>query len=188
VDVTSHGREAVFDDVDLSRTVGWFVSAFPFLLELPEGPARALAAVRDRRKETPQHGFHYGLLRYLSERDEVSAPLRAIPASELIFNYLGQFDQLVAESPLFRLLDESRGNIHHPKGVRRYLLLVNGLVLGGRLTLNLTYSENLYRRATIEGLARSILDALRALAACGSSPEAPLLREPIETFITVGES
>src|SRR5207249_2280145 len=33
VDLEGHGREDVFDDVDLSRTVGWFTTLFPVVLE-----------------------------------------------------------------------------------------------------------------------------------------------------------
>src|SRR5262249_57443943 len=29
IDVEGHGREEVFSDIDLSRTVGWFTSLFP---------------------------------------------------------------------------------------------------------------------------------------------------------------
>ena len=33
VDVEGHGREQIFEDVDLSRTVGWFTSLFPVRLD-----------------------------------------------------------------------------------------------------------------------------------------------------------
>ncbi|HET9316956.1 MAG TPA: acyltransferase domain-containing protein, partial [Vicinamibacteria bacterium] len=33
VDIEGHGREPVFDDVDVSRTVGWFTAPFPLVLE-----------------------------------------------------------------------------------------------------------------------------------------------------------
>jgi hypothetical protein len=36
MDVEGHGREEIFDDVDLSRTVGWFTTIFPVLLNLGE--------------------------------------------------------------------------------------------------------------------------------------------------------
>jgi non-ribosomal peptide synthase protein (TIGR01720 family) len=32
IELESHGREALFDDADLSRTVGWFTAIFPVLL------------------------------------------------------------------------------------------------------------------------------------------------------------
>src|SRR6185369_3149364 len=34
IDLEGHGREELFDDVDLSRTVGWFTSIFPVFLKL----------------------------------------------------------------------------------------------------------------------------------------------------------
>jgi len=32
IDLEGHGRESLFEDIDLSRTVGWFTSLFPILL------------------------------------------------------------------------------------------------------------------------------------------------------------
>ena len=34
VELEGHGREPLFDDVDLSRTVGWFTSLYPVVLDL----------------------------------------------------------------------------------------------------------------------------------------------------------
>ena len=36
VDLEGHGREALFDDVDLSRTVGWFTTIFPVALDVSD--------------------------------------------------------------------------------------------------------------------------------------------------------
>jgi len=48
VEQEGHGREDVFDDVDLSRTIGWF-TIFPVVLKLEEAshPSDALKAVKD---------------------------------------------------------------------------------------------------------------------------------------------
>jgi len=50
VDQEGHGREDIFDDVDLSRTIGWFTTIFPLLLELEKAshPSDALKAVKDQ--------------------------------------------------------------------------------------------------------------------------------------------
>src|SRR6185369_16539239 len=34
IDLEGHGREDLFADLDLSRTVGWFTTLFPFTLHL----------------------------------------------------------------------------------------------------------------------------------------------------------
>ena len=37
VELEGHGREEIFEDVDLSRTVGWFTTNCPILLRLDPG-------------------------------------------------------------------------------------------------------------------------------------------------------
>ena len=38
IDLEGHGREEeLVGGVDLSRTVGWFTSVYPVVLELPDG-------------------------------------------------------------------------------------------------------------------------------------------------------
>jgi non-ribosomal peptide synthase protein (TIGR01720 family) len=52
------------------------------------------------------------------------------------------------------------------------VLELNASVTGGRLHVQWTYSENLHRRATVESIAQSYMDALRDLSAHCLSPEA----------------
>src|SRR6201999_3351468 len=35
IDMEGHGREHIADDLDVSRTVGWFTTLFPVSLEIP---------------------------------------------------------------------------------------------------------------------------------------------------------
>ena len=75
IDLEGHGREEIFDDIDLSQTVGWFTSLFPVRLEQPEhaGWLGALKHVKESLRALPQRGLGYGVLRYLSD-DLWSAP------------------------------------------------------------------------------------------------------------------
>ena len=78
VDLEGHGREELFDDVDLSRTVGWFTTLYPVLLQVPpgSGPGQALQAVKEQLRAVPNRGIGYGLLRYLSGDEELRQRLR----------------------------------------------------------------------------------------------------------------
>ena len=84
LDLEGHGREEIFADVDLSRTVGWFTSQFrcgwmPGRSTLTEalagGPAlgRALKRIKEQLRALPANGLGYGLLRYLNARDRGAA-------------------------------------------------------------------------------------------------------------------
>jgi non-ribosomal peptide synthase protein (TIGR01720 family) len=145
IDLEGHGREAIFEDVDLSRTVGWFTAIYPVLLELgqAEGPEDALKTIKEQLRGVPNGGIGYGVLRYLSGEDTAER-LRAFPQAEVSFNYLGQIDRVASGHSLFGLAPESSGPSHGLQGRRPYLLELNGLVTEGQFQLNWAYSENLY--------------------------------------------
>ncbi|HYO51728.1 non-ribosomal peptide synthetase, partial [Archangium sp.] len=166
VELEGHGREVPIEGLDVSRTVGWFTASYPVVLELPArlSPGDAVRAVRDTLRAVPHRGVGYGLLRYLRD-DERAATLRAGQAAQVSFNYLGQFDATASASSLFGASPESSGPAQGEDGARTHLLEVGGLVLGGRLKLEWTYSENLHSRASLEALARECVSVLRALIA-----------------------
>ncbi len=171
--IEGHGRETLFEHTDLSRTVGWFTSIFPVRLELPghkdDGePDKTLMMVKEQLRQIPRRGIGYGLLRYLS----VNAGLMERSEPLLLFNYLGQFDQLLAGSKLFRFAGESTGPWHSPQQRRRHVLEVNGRVIGGRLELEWTYNPKFHPEASVGQLAHEFLAALKELIAHCQLPHA----------------
>ncbi|EGH49447.1 pyoverdine sidechain peptide synthetase II, D-Asp-L-Thr component, partial [Pseudomonas syringae pv. pisi str. 1704B] len=42
-----HGREDLFDETDLSRTVGWFSSLFPVRLTPQTAPGASLCGIKE---------------------------------------------------------------------------------------------------------------------------------------------
>jgi non-ribosomal peptide synthase protein (TIGR01720 family) len=172
IDLEGHGREALFDGADLSRTVGWFTTMFPVKLDLrgTVGPGEVLKSVKEQLRGIPRRGIGYGMLRYLRGDEAVATLLRAPPQPEVIFNYLGQFDD-TPTSP-FGWLQESMGPAHSPLARRSHLLSINSLVVDGRLRLDWGYSEAVHRRNTIERLARNFMEALLSLINHCSSPSA----------------
>jgi amino acid adenylation domain-containing protein/non-ribosomal peptide synthase protein (TIGR01720 family) len=173
VNLEGHGREEILEAVDLSRTVGWFTTMFPVVLELQaDAPAEALKSVKEQLRRIPNRGIGYGLLRYLKGDAAITEKLRSLPQAEVSFNYLGQFDQVLSPNSRFQIAKESSGPPHSHLGSRGHLLEVNAIVTGGHLQLDWTYSSNLHQRATIENLAQAFLKALRSLIAHCQSPEA----------------
>jgi amino acid adenylation domain-containing protein/non-ribosomal peptide synthase protein (TIGR01720 family) len=160
VDVEGHGREELFDDVDLSRTVGWFTTIYPLLLE----PGADPVMVRDARRNLPHGGIGYGVLRYLAAHSELSA-IR----SDVCFNYLGQFDQALSASGPFKLAGEPLRACRSPRARRSYALEINALVSDGCFAVLFTHVKAQHSRAVVERLAATFLEALRELTS------APLL-------------
>ncbi|OAD21710.1 amino acid adenylation domain protein, partial [Candidatus Thiomargarita nelsonii] len=87
-------RVALFDDIDLSRTVGWFTTVHPIALTLPSSSdlGVTLKAVKEQLRAIPHEGIGYGLLTQLG--------FNSLPKGDILFNYLGQFDQGI-EADLF---------------------------------------------------------------------------------------
>ncbi|MGZ4123447.1 MAG: amino acid adenylation domain-containing protein, partial [Tumebacillaceae bacterium] len=96
--VEGHGREEVIEDVDLSRTVGWFTTLYPLHLQLEgvQQPGNRIKSVKEQLRSVPNRGFGYGVLRYLSADAETKRLLQEMPQPEVIFNYLGQLDATFA--------------------------------------------------------------------------------------------
>lgn len=105
IDLEGHGREAIVDGLDLSRTVGFFTTIFPVRFDpgsLGSGPldleeawsggkalGNAVKSVKEQLGKIPSNGIGYGLLRYLNP--ETARALSDLPESQIDFNYLGRF-------------------------------------------------------------------------------------------------
>ncbi|MDT5030225.1 MAG: hypothetical protein QOC94_396 [Actinoplanes sp.] len=163
VDVEGHGREDVFPDVDVSRTVGWLTSMYPVRLSLPGGTgAGDLMAVKEQVRAVPRRGIGFGLLRYLHPDDEVRDRLAGGARAEVVFNYLGQADAGQVPETMFAMSAESTGAPHAPSQRRHHLVNVNAIVLDGRLSASFTYSTAVHAESTMEALADRFRDSLAA--------------------------
>ncbi|MBW4629686.1 MAG: amino acid adenylation domain-containing protein [Brasilonema octagenarum HA4186-MV1] len=164
IDLEGHGREELFSDVDLSRTVGWFTSLFPVLLQLPaiNQLGEIIKSIKEQLREIPNRGIGYGILRYLCKNTTVKEQIQTIPASEISFNYLGQFDQIQSETG-WKFAPESAGDIHSLKQTSNHLLDINALVVGGELQIDWTYNSHVHTRATVEKLAQNFIQAIKLI-------------------------
>jgi amino acid adenylation domain-containing protein/non-ribosomal peptide synthase protein (TIGR01720 family) len=167
IDLEGHGREHLIDGIDLTRTVGWFTTIFPVLLEIrqPATPLEVLRDVKQQLRSVPNHGIGYGLLRYSSGRTDLVDQLVQAAQAEVRFNYLGQVDRSIASSQLFAAALPISAEAQSPNGDRGYLLNIISSVTGGELRFDWTYSENIHARNTIESLAETCMAELRALLA-----------------------
>ncbi|MEM9004406.1 MAG: amino acid adenylation domain-containing protein [Cyanobacteria bacterium P01_F01_bin.86] len=163
INLEGHGREDIFDDVDISRTVGSFTSLFPLLLDLPEEKniEAIIKSTKEQLRAIPNHGIGFGLLRYLSSSD-VMDRVRTIPTPDIAFNYLGHFDQIQSKSG-WKAASESIGENSNSHLNRSQLLEIKALIIEGELRIDWTYSGNFHRRGTIEGLAQRYLSAIRSI-------------------------
>ena len=169
IQLEGHGRETLFDEIDLTRSVGWFTSAYPLRLtpvqiEEAAGQGASIKAIKEQLRAVPHKGLGYGVLRYLAD-DLCKQAMAALPTADITFNYLGQFDQSFGSEALFHPLDESAGLAHDPDAPLPNALSVDSQVYGGELVLRWTFSRERHDANTIRELAEAYVAELYSLIA-----------------------
>ncbi|MGY5127199.1 amino acid adenylation domain-containing protein [Streptomyces nigrescens] len=192
VDLEGHGREEFAANLDLSRTIGWFTTLCPVVLDPgcswadartdPAALDSAVAMVRSCVRDAARAGLTYGLLRYLNP--QTGPALAARPAPQFAFNYLGRFDvggdgdwAVPADSSV---LDPTTGG----KLAMGHTVELDAVITdhpdGPRLVAHWSWPGELLTEERASGLARRWFDVLEALArrararATGELPLPPL--------------
>ncbi|MEE4419930.1 amino acid adenylation domain-containing protein [Streptomyces bugieae] len=186
VELEGHGREELDAPADLSRTVGWFTSVFPVLLDPGEfdaaeawGAGPALATVVKRTKEqlraVPDRGLGHGLLRHLNP--QTARLLAAGGTPEIGLNYLGRFTVDGAAGPW--TMDGTHavvGTGVHPGMPLRHPLAVTAVTedlgTGPRLAADWLWADGVLTAADVEEIARGWFEALRAVVRHLALPDA----------------
>jgi amino acid adenylation domain-containing protein/non-ribosomal peptide synthase protein (TIGR01720 family) len=160
ITLEGHGREPPDERLDLSSTVGWFTSIYPFVLSVPgEDIGQQILRVKAALREIPRKGLGYGILRYVGSRTERSG---AGSGPQLSFNYLGQFDD-PGKGGLFSFSDEASGRAINPELTRPHPLDVVCMVAGGRMILSLEFDPRALARRTAAALLEDFAQRLGEL-------------------------
>ncbi|WP_435819379.1 amino acid adenylation domain-containing protein [Micromonospora violae] len=176
IDVERHGRDTG-DDLDLSRTVGWFTSLFPVRLDptpiphhrLRDEIATAVKQVKERLAAIPGNGAGYGILRQFAP--EVLGP---VAAPSILVNYLGRF--ATAELAGWRLSPGALADHAGPGQPLTHALHLDAAVepgdAGPQLVMRWSWAGRLVSTEQVRAVAAAVGDALSAIAAVGHDPVA----------------
>ena len=138
IGLEGHGRESISDNpeagIDTSRTVGWFTSLYPVLLDAKSGTDfdLALKNIKEQLRRVPDKGLGYGVLKYIN-KDEKLIDKNGNDCWDIVFNYLGQLDNVVGGSKWFSGADESSGGFRSEDENVREIISINSMVQGGEL-------------------------------------------------------
>ncbi len=157
-EVESHGRQG---QADLSRTVGWFTSIHPVLIDTASVKGwRAARRVREQLSRVPGEGLGYGLLRDRLPRARAG----------VLFNYLGKLPEQISRF----------GAGKHPRTPVTHPLEVNVVVRDGCLRADLKWAAEAVAEAEVTALASRWLERLDELAGRGRYPEDALPLTPLQ--------
>ncbi|BCE03391.1 amino acid adenylation domain-containing protein [Marinicellulosiphila megalodicopiae] len=166
IDLEGHGREDLNQELNLGETVGWFTTVYPFLMKLDPADdvnniGNIIKSIKQNIRTIPNNGIGFSALNTYAE----SISTNNATQSEILFNYLGQFDQVLSKSETFTLATESTGAEQSENRQRNHPLAFNGYVSAGSLKFSLTYNRAAYSKQTmlklIDSFKSSIVQIIR---------------------------
>jgi len=172
INLEGHGREPIIKGVDTSRTVGWFTSQYPVVLDMGNAGnlSHEIKLVKETLRRVPHKGIGCGILKYLSPHEK-KQEFSWQRTPEISFNFLGQFGQdsgaqHIGISPF------SPGQNISPESGQTFTVSVNGIIMAGRLRVSFFYNRHEYRQSTMKQLAnRFKLKLLEIVTHCGEKKE-----------------
>ncbi len=197
-----HGREeGIAEGADLSRTVGWFTTRYPVVLDLDgtdsaDLPA-AVKSVKDQLREIPDKGIGYGLLRYLNPA--IAQRFAELPEPQIAYNNLGRtgVDGTDPANPAWVPSGETfdQRAAFEPEMPAAAVLTIDVNILdtaaGPQLSAYVGYASRLLDRDEVDQLTGEWVEALTTIAAAAdrdwglSRADVPLVdvtREDLDAF------
>ncbi|MBN2862730.1 MAG: amino acid adenylation domain-containing protein [Bacteroidales bacterium] len=158
-----HGRENLFQDIDISRTVGWFTSLYPFVIDLSasENLPALIKTIKENFRNIPNKGMGYGVLKY-SQANVDGSLVNEDLEPEICFNYLGQFDTDVDDS-IIEISNLSSGEPIGPENQRFYALDFSAMIAEQKLQVSVTFNGESYLKENMQNLLNQMKGNLQKI-------------------------
>jgi len=160
--VEGHGREQDWAaEADATRTVGWFTSLYPVELGGGKSMVELVRQTKETLRAAPGGGLGYGILRELSEEQDVRERLKRSGQGAVLFNFLGQVDEELGGE--WRLAQEAIGEGTSSGRERAWEVEVVARVRSGSIVIGWRYSSERLTKERMQQVAAAAMDALREL-------------------------
>ena len=139
--IEGHGREEIEQKIDVTKTVGWFTTMYPFRLEVGNNLSNQIILIKEKLRKIPCNGIGYGSF--------YGYHIKELP--KISFNYLGKFDNIQEnlvdiKNDVWKISADESGNSIHTLNLDYNFLSVNCCIINESIffILNAKFSkENL---------------------------------------------
>ncbi|MCY8372394.1 non-ribosomal peptide synthase/polyketide synthase, partial [Bacillus haynesii] len=155
-----HGREDILEGVDIARTIGWFTTMYPVLLDAGEEKdlSQHIKMVKETLRKIPNKGIGYGILKYMAEDPDLINEEKA----RISFNYLGEIDADMNRGE-FSGSSFSEGESIGGKIARSHSIEINAIVINHELVIHTTFNQLEYEKDTISRLNNQLKESLEQI-------------------------
>lgn len=164
-----HGRDEIIEGIDVSRTMGWFTSVYPVIIDMTDVQTNteALVNVKESLRKIPNKGVGYGILKHTIK------DFKQVTKASIVFNYLGDFGEKAGnkETSVFEYSSETIGQNSDVNNTDEAILNIYGILSSGKLRMYIDYDDSLFKTETIQTLADAYEKQLTELIVSASKEE-----------------
>ena len=152
LNLEGHGRESINNISKVDRTIGWFTTNYPLILDCSDKDIwdllnKTKAAIR----RIPKKGFNFGILKYCKRI------LNSNEMSECSFNFMGNIDN---NSSSLVMSDYDFGNSMDENNTLWSPLNFNGIIQNKCLKFIIDFNSNKFKKSDIEELGKKFKEAI----------------------------
>lgn len=140
-----HGREKLNKDIETDRTVGWFTSVYPVIVEVSESIENSIIQTKEMLRRIPQNGIGYGIIQY-------RGTCKSEEKVDLCFNYLGQWNNETYDTRDITITDVKCGPNIAAENKLNNSITFNSQIMEGVLTVSIIYDKGKYSASVIRKL------------------------------------
>ena len=138
VGMEGHGREELHKSIDIDRTVGWFTSYYPIVLNVSEEEKDTIIETKEMFRNIPNNGLGYGVLRYGSK------DITNVKKPSISFNYLGSFDEDKLDNTNIQYASYLGGKEVSDENRLSADIILDGVLKDHKIEFNIQYDNNKY--------------------------------------------
>ncbi|KAJ3084645.1 hypothetical protein HK102_000591 [Quaeritorhiza haematococci] len=189
--IEGHGREPWSDDIDISRTVGWFTSIYPLVIRLVDADIQnTLLSVKESLRHIPDRGLSYGLIKYLATETEANRFIKQHQSVDAAFNYVGRFQRNEDSDAFLKFADLGSKSTESAHGEEIASKMTHGMSvtashLGDALQLRVMFDTSSYSADAIQKWGQQWIEAMKDIVAhCVDSrgalslSDTPMIKSP----------
>lgn len=154
VSLEGHGREILDKEIDISRTVGWFTSIYPFPIKYNSDIEKAIIINKENLNHIPRNGIGYGILHQHKQINMGIEP-------EICFNYLGEWDQYNNED--FSVINKSFGDNISSYNNLINPISINAQIIENQLEISIILDTSKYTIENIQNLLQNVVQSIEEI-------------------------